>query len=268
VAISNVFEKLGRAIFESPFGANALVKDAPELAEIRLAVLDAVKAKGHRAGGRNVFPYNLVRIKVMGIPEEQARVLQHQFLTNYFAEELKDGLLRQNYRFPDDLRVEVHTTPDFPVGKEGWLSVETDIDRPQVGAGLASGTATLVVVHGTANVQELPILKTRINIGRTAEVYGADGPSRRNDLAFDEDSAVNQSVSRQHAHIMYAQNSGEYRLINDRTYKGQGNTCLWIVRDGASQPVHRGNRGTLLEAGDEIHLGDAILRFEVRPKDT
>jgi FHA domain len=265
MAISNVFEKLGRAIFESPFGSNPLVKDAPELAEIRLAVLDAVKAKGHRAGGRNVFPYNLVRIKLLGISDDQARVLQHQFLTNYFADELKAGLLRQNYRFPEDLRVEMLTTPDLPMAKQSWLSVETDVDRSRAGQGLGDATATLVVVHGTANVHDLPISKTRTNIGRTSEVYRADGPSRRNDLAFDEDSPVNQSVSRQHAHIIYR--TGEYRLFNDRIYKGPSNNGLWIVRDGASQPVHRGNRGTLLEPGDEIHLGDAILRFELRPKD-
>ena len=266
MAISNVFEKLGRAIFESPFGSNPLLKDAPELAEIRLAVLDAVKAKGHRAGGRNVFPYNLVRVKLLGISEEQARVLQHQFLTNYFSDELKTGLLRQNYRFPDDLRVEVHTTPDLPLANQAWLSVETDVDRARVGSSSGAMTAALVVVHGTANVFDLSIEKTRTNIGRTAEVYRADGPSRRNDLAFDEDSAVNQSVSRQHAHVIYTQKSGEYRLFNDRTYKGPSANGLWIVRDGSSQPVHRGNRGTLLEAGDEIHLGDAIVRFEMRAK--
>ncbi|HEX4228933.1 MAG TPA: FHA domain-containing protein [Bryobacteraceae bacterium] len=266
MAISNVFEKLGRAIFESPFGSNPVVKDAPELAEIRLAVLDAVKAKGHRAGGRNVFPYNLVRIKLLGVSEEQARILQHQFLTNYFADELRSGLLRQNYRFPDDLRVELHTTPEFPTSKQNWLSVETDVDRSKASPGLGDATATLVVMHGTANVQDFPILKTRTNIGRTSEVYRADGPSRRNDLAFDEDSAVNQSVSRQHAHVIFTQKAGEYRLFNDRNYKGPSNNGLWIVRDGASQPVHRGNRGTLLEPGDEIHLGDAILRFELRPK--
>jgi hypothetical protein len=56
VAISNVIEKLGRAIFEAPFGTGRLSKDAPELAEIRLAVLDAAKAKSHRASGKNVFP--------------------------------------------------------------------------------------------------------------------------------------------------------------------------------------------------------------------
>ena len=61
--ISNVIEKLGRAIFEAPFGGGRISKDAPELAEIRLAVLDAVKSKSHRAGGKSVFPFNLIRIQ-------------------------------------------------------------------------------------------------------------------------------------------------------------------------------------------------------------
>ena len=43
--ISDWFEKLGRTIFESPFGAMDSAKDAPEIAEIRLALLDEVKAK-------------------------------------------------------------------------------------------------------------------------------------------------------------------------------------------------------------------------------
>ena len=73
--IPNVIERLGRAIFESPFGANRIAKDAPELAEIRLAVLDAVKAKSHRVGGRNVFPFDLIRLRLLGIPQEQAAVL-------------------------------------------------------------------------------------------------------------------------------------------------------------------------------------------------
>ena len=59
--VSNIIEKLGRAIFEAPFGTQKIAQDAPELAEIRIAVLDAVKAKSHRASGRNVFPYQVPR---------------------------------------------------------------------------------------------------------------------------------------------------------------------------------------------------------------
>ena len=112
--ISNVIEKLGRAIFEAPFGGGRISKDAPELAEIRLAVLDAVKAKSHRAGGRSVFAYDLVRINLRGVPEEQAVVFRGEFLAKYFTDELKSGLARAGFRFPDDLTVEIRTTPKLP----------------------------------------------------------------------------------------------------------------------------------------------------------
>ena len=80
--VSNIIEKLGRAIFEAPFGTHKIAQDAPELAEIRIAVLDAVKAKSHRASGRNVFPYNLVRIHLLGVPDEQAASFAVTFWPN------------------------------------------------------------------------------------------------------------------------------------------------------------------------------------------
>lgn len=265
MAISNVIEKLGKAIFETPFGANRLAKDAPELAEIRLAVLDTIKAKSHRASGKDVFPYNLVRIQLLGVPEEQSSVFQSEFLTNYFAEEIKSGLARSSYRFPADLRVEMLTTPKLPGPGEGWLSVATGMeqakpDEPSRGR----RPAKLVVVHGKANQPQIALEKARTNIGRSSEVYRGAGPSRRNDLAFTEDSETNRTVSREHAHILYSQKTGEYRLFNDRLYKGEANCGLWIVRDGLSQAVHRGARGTVLKSGDEIHLGTAVLRFQTR----
>src|SRR5438067_6189111 len=127
MAISNVFEKLGKAIFETPFGANRISKEAPEFAEIRLAMLDAIKAKSHRASGKNVFPYNVVRLQLRGIPDEQADVFRGEFLSNYFAQELKTGLKRSSYRFPDDLRVEVETTAMLPAQGEHCLSVATEL---------------------------------------------------------------------------------------------------------------------------------------------
>jgi hypothetical protein len=269
MAITTVFEKLGRAIFETPFGANRVSKDAPELAEIRLAMLDAVKARSHRASGKNVFPYNVVRIRLRGIPPaQQASVLQGDFLASYFAQELKRWLSRSTYRFPEDLRVEIRTTPVLPGEGEDWISVETESHKSNGGdgAGRARRPARLVVVQGTANQDELFIDKVRTNIGRTAEVYGSAGPSRHNDLAFTEDSETNRSVSREHAHILFSPKTGEYRLFNDRSYKGETSCGLWIVRDGLSQPVHRGTRGTLLKPGDEIHLGTAVVRFQVGQK--
>ena len=263
MALSTVIEKLGKAIFEAPFGANRISKDAPELAEIRLAVLDAVKAKSHRASGKSVFPYNLVRIHLRGIPEEQAAVFTSEFLSDYFARELKTSLRRSSCRFPEDLHVELRTTPGLPAQGEQWLAVETELQPPKAApvATRARRPAKLVVLQGSAKPAEILLEKIRTNIGRTAEVYRAAGLSRRNDLAFEENE-IGRSVSREHAHISYSSKTGEYRLFNDRTYKGEPNCALWIVRDGLSQPVHRGTRGTLLKHGDEIHLGSAVLRFQ------
>ena len=268
MALSNVFEKLGRAVFESPFGANRLAKDAPELAEIRLAALDAVKAKSHRVSGKHVFPYDLIRIELLGIPEEQAQVFENKFLSGYFAEELKAGLTRSSYRFPAELSVEFGTSPLLPEKGGSWLSVETSM-RQSTAVPTSNHNASigwLTVTHGTANQMKLMLKKARTNIGRTAEVFRTAGPSRRNDLVFVGDDEIDKTVSREHAHVLRSSTTGEYRLFNDRVYKGDDQCGLWIVRDGLSLPVHKSPRGTLLQSGDEIYIGTAMLRFSVEKR--
>lgn len=108
----------------------------------------------------------------------------------------------------------------------------------------------------------------RTNIGRTTDVFKVDGSSRRNDLAFTEDTEINRTVSREHAHILFSKKTGEYRLFNDRWRKAGNKSdtgCgVWIIRDGISQSVHHNTRGTVLKSGDEIHLGRAIIRFQLR----
>ncbi len=266
MAIPNMIEKLGRAIFESPFGANRLAKDAPELAEIRLAVLDAIKAKSHRVGGRNVFPFDLIQVRLLGVPEEQAAVFASDFLTGYLSGEIKNALTRSSFRYADSLKVEIHTSPKLPARGEAWLSVETRLEHSAAAPAGSEGPGRLRVLQGAANQADLAISKARTNIGRTAEVFRGAGPSRKNDLAFTEDNDVNRTVSREHAHIQYSQKTGTYRLFNDRYYQGDGNCGLWIVRDGLSQPVHRTPRGTILKSGDEIHLGTAVLQFTTEPQ--
>ena len=118
-----------------------------------------------------------------------------------------------------------------------------------------SREGALEVLKGTANQPRIALDKARINIGRTAEVYRTDGPSRKNDLAFEEAGDINTTVSREHAHIRFDAKSGQYRLFNDR------GSNLWVIRDGLSQSIHRDARGFLLHDGDEIHLGRAVLRF-------
>jgi hypothetical protein len=238
---------------------------APELAEMRLAVLDEVKAKSHRVAGREVFPYNVVRIRLRGVAADQASIFGGPFFAQFCEQEIRTGLSRSNYRYPDDLRVEVETTPELPGPREQWLSVAAESEIRKEAAPQTRRAARLVVLRGAANHTDLTLNKARTNIGRPVEVYRADGPSRRNDLAFNEPGEINGTVSREHAHILYSKKTGEYRLFNDRYYKGAAKmdeACgLWILREGLSRAVHRDARGVRLHAGDEIHLGRAVVKF-------
>lgn len=268
--ISEMIERLGRTVFEAPFGANAqMIGESPEVAEIRIAVLDEVKKKIQRAGGHALFPYNVVRIQIRAGGNEGA-VFEREFFRAFFNEELRKGLAREACRFPQDLRVEIRASEQMPADDDRWLWVEMlaeDVAPISEPAPSDHPAAKLVVSAGTANKSEIPLEKARTNIGRLTDVYKAEGLSRRNDLSFAEDNPINRTVSREHAHIIHDRQSGEYRLFNDRWYKrgnkAESNCGLWIVRNGMGQEVHRDARGTRLLPGDEIHLGKAIVKFQV-----
>ncbi len=269
--ISELIERLGRTVFEAPFGAmSQAIGDSPEVAEIRIAVLDEVKKKIQRAGGKALFPYNIVRI-VICTSAPDAGVFERDFFRRFFEEEVRKSLARDSCRFPDDLRVEVRVAGDESGDDDNWLRIETlaeEIQPEPSEPAHARRTARLVVIAGVPNKTEIALQKTRTNIGRLVDVYKSEGMSRRNDLAFAEEHPINRTVSREHAHILHDKQTGEYRLFNDRWYtrgnKGENNCGLWIVRDGMGQEVHRDTRGTRLLPGDEIHLGKAVIKFQIK----
>jgi hypothetical protein len=261
--LGEFLEKFGRTVFESPL-AGAPHVDAPaELAEIRLAILDRVREKSYRSGGKKVFPYDLIRVQLRGVEEGRRDLFAGKFFRRYLEQEVHGALRAAGCRFPESLRVDVDPLVGLPQRGEEWLLVEV-LSQESAAAGR---TARLVIREGTANCSEVRLEKSRTNIGRTRDVYRNEGLFRRNDLVFEEDNEINRSVSREHAHIQFDKVSGEYRLFNDRWQargQRQPQECgTWIVRDGMSQEVHRTARGTRLEAGDEIHFGQAVVIFEL-----
>jgi hypothetical protein len=262
--LTEFLEKWGRTLFEAP-PPGAHGGEPPELAEIRFALLEQVRVKSYRAGGRRVFPYDLVRLFVLGIETSRAAAFQGRFFRRYLEDELKNALHKADCRYPETLRVEVETTPALPGPGEQWMRVETLASAPE-GRGPAPA-ARLVVLGGEANVGSLPVDRENVYIGRDPDVYSAEGIRRRNDLVFAADTEINRTVSREHAHIAWDRAAGEYRLHNDRWRPlggpGPGNPGTWIVRKGVSQPVHRDARGTRIENGDEILFGRAAVRFEI-----
>jgi hypothetical protein len=265
MTLSDFLEKFGRTVFEAPF-AHGQANEPPEVAEIRLAILDQVRAKSYRSGGRKIFPSNVVHIHVRGIEDSRAPLFTGKFFRKYFEQELRHHLDKDECRYPDDLRVDVHVMRDLPAPGQQWVWVE--VESQDRGPAPARRAARLIVIEGKANEAEITLSKARTNIGRAVDVYRAEGLLRRNDLAFTEDTEINRTVSREHAHIINDKATGEYRLFNDRWYQrdeaGTPDTSTWIVRDGLSQAVHRTARGTKLENGDEIHFGKAVVRFQTK----
>jgi hypothetical protein len=256
--LTEYLEKFGRTLFESPLARTVPLDSPPELAEIRFAVLDQVKRNSYRAGARQVFPYDLVRVNMRGVEESRAPAFRSVFFRQYLEQEIQASLRADHVRFPEQLRVDVDISTGLPMPNEPWLTVAVG-SREQAGASKKS--ARLVVSQGSSNTPELPLDKPRVHIGREVDVYRNGGMHRRNDLAFVEDSEENRSVSREHAHIDRDSTTGEYRLFNDRWYERGADCGTRIVRDGVSIEVHRDTRGRRLERGDEIHLGRAVLIF-------
>jgi hypothetical protein len=259
--LTEFLEKWGRTLFEAPLAGTPNPEEPPELAEIRLAVLDQIREKSYRSGGMKVFPYDLLRVRLRGVEEGRGVVYGGRFFRKYLEQEVRSALLHSACRYPDSLRVEVQVAHGLPQRGEDWLQVETGLQEQLVG-GVAA--AKLVVRLGEANAAEIPLNKARTNIGRATDVMRSEGLHRRNDLVFAAETEVNRSVSREHAHIGYDKATREYRLFNDRWYQLGGHDCgTWIVRDGMSLEVHRNTRGTKLEPGDEIHFGLAVVVFQL-----
>ena len=263
--LADFIEKFGRTVFEGPF-TQGQGDEPPEVAEIRLAILDQVREKSYRLGGKKVFPFNVVHIHLRGIEDSRAATFTGKFFRTYFEQELRGSLDRNECRYPEDLQVTVHVTRELPAPGERWVRVEAESQERTAAA--PRRPARLVIVECRANAAEITLSKSRTNIGRTVDVYRSEGMIRRNDLAFTEDTEINRTVSREHAHIMHDKAAGEYRLFNDRWYKrdpgGTADCGIRIVRDGLSQEVHRTARGTKLEPGDEIHFGKAVARFQLK----
>src|SRR5215469_6313776 len=142
-------EKWGRTMFESPLGGNAKTDEPPELAEIRLAVLDCAREKSYRAGGKKVFPFDLLRVQLNGVEAARREVFAGRFFRQYLEQEVRTALRDSGCRFPDNLRVDVDAHAGLPKPNEPWLVIDA---ASQETADPATRVAQLVVREGDANV--------------------------------------------------------------------------------------------------------------------
>jgi hypothetical protein len=236
---------------------------AREPLEIVHAILDIVEREiqpGSR--GTRVFPFNRIAIAVLAPSREARGRLEAVFagdppLPARIVERLQSGGCPT---------ADIVVSIDYVArGQKHWRAREFDVAfgrvaEPVVGQPAVEATPArieLSVARGVAERRSYSFLAHRIDLGRCAEVRDSRNRLvRTNHVAFTEGSGeINQSVSRQHAHIAYEPRTGDFRLRDDGSGHGTG-----IVRDGRTVDVPRGSRGVRLQSGDEIVLGEARLR--------
>src|SRR6266436_8930136 len=98
-----------------------MIGDSPEVAEIRIALLDEIHKKIQRVGGKALFPYNVVRV-IVRADGSDAAIFERAFFRRFFEEEVRKGLTKEACRYPEELRVEVRVS-ETGTGKK-WLLVE------------------------------------------------------------------------------------------------------------------------------------------------
>jgi hypothetical protein len=238
--------------------------------EVTLAMVDAVDRHIQPGGrGSRVFPFNRIVASVLaGSHDDRARL--EAILSG--PPSLKDRIVERlrSARCADAaISVEISYVAR---AQKNWRDPQFDLAFSRVAATSRDVVALVVdptridiaLLKGVGERRTYSFTADRIDLGRGAEVRDRRNRIlRTNQVALVErsDEVVNQSVSRQHAHISHDAGSGGFRLHDDGSEHGTG-----IVRGGRTVPVPRGSRGVRLQSGDEIVLGEARLRvkFESR----
>ena len=246
-------------------------RDEPAPLEMVHAVLDRAEREIQEIGrGRRVFPFNTVRVLVVaGARDREARARIDAVIAGppSLADRLAERLAAAGCtRTPTATEV-VYVKQRGDDWQDARFHVLFDrVERgasPPASASASAATAAvprikLTVVKGSAAQRVSVFTGGRVDIGRRAEVLDQrQRLIRTNQIAFMEDGgAENQSVSRRHAHIEFA--DGCYRIRDDGSAHGTS-----LVRAGRTIKVAAGTRGTKLSSGDEIILGHARLKVAI-----
>ena len=232
--------------------------------EIAHAIVDAA-AREVLPSGRDqcLFPFNDVRVLVVAADRE-ARARYEAVFDGDFP--LRARILERLQSVGCAVNELGVTVVYAPRVKPGWIAPDFHLAFDRVEANVApvpparaGHVVDLTVVRGDAEYPAYSLSDARIDLGRCAEIRDSrQRLIRTNHVAFaDTTDAVNQSVSRRHAHI--ERGGDALRLYDDGSAQGTS-----VMRLGRTIPVPPGKRGIKLLSGDEILLGDARLEVRIR----
>lgn len=218
-------------------------------------LLEAIVEKTEPVSGRRrIFPFNQLRIELLAETSERKALLEEAFGDQReFRKDIVHRLSESGCEPPEVLEIEIRFTQSNPENSPFAVEfLKKERNLPQV---------QIAILRGTTKQPTALFRQADIRLGRCAEVVDAEGRLvQRNDVAFlDNGDPINSTVSRRHAHILFESGAARFVLVDDRSDRG-----TFIFRGNRPIKVPKGDlRGACLQAGDEIHLGRAALRFEI-----
>ena len=255
--ISGTVERTSRRVTQS--GARTPL-------EVAHAIVDAVDTHAHVAGrGHRTFAAKEIRVTVLAA----TRNVRDQYEAVFEgAMPLRERILERLESLGcgrDDLSVAVSYAAQ---ARPGWVGPDFHVVFPRAEPSHArtavdegpDAIIELRVIHGAAEQPAYFCSQSRVDIGRCRDVRDlGQRLVRTNHVVFvDSADPVNQSVSRQHAHIA-SEGGGDVRVYDDGSAHGTA-----VLRSGQTIPVPPGSRGVRLRSGDEILLGEARLGVRLR----
>jgi len=124
-------------------------------------------------------------------------------------------------------------------------------------------TAFIKILNGEAEEQVYTLHSSnkKINIGREKKVQVSDGYMRQNQIAFPDSSnnKSNKSISRQHAHIEWNDESAAFFLFADEGGIPPSNKIKVKPEQGNEIRLITTEIGHQLKEGDQIILGESAL---------
>ena len=223
------------------------------------AIVDALEREVQPAGrGGRAFPFNQIHVQLAAASaHDQARLE----VAVEGPPSLHDRIVQRLEAAGCDVRPMEVNVSFVPAADPGWSRPDFHVTFARV-PGLATPASRtprleVSVTIGEASRSTYVFETLPITIGRGDEVRDQHRRLiRTNHVVFAEGAGgINESVSRQHAHIEPDPVSGGCRLFDDGSAQGTS-----VIRQGRGIPILRGTRGLRLQTGDEIVLGQAKIK--------
>jgi FHA domain len=241
-------------------------RNAPAPLEIVHAVVERAEQQIQESGrGRRVFPFNHVIVHLVAAARDKEVRARYAIVAEgppTLAERLTSRLRSAGCRI-DALTAELaFSTKAGADWQDPSFHVEFDrieaAPPPSVPATIPS--ISLVAAPKAARQRVYAFTGGRIDIGRGAEVLDQRHRLiRTNHIAFSDDGPdANTTISRRHAHVAYDAAAAVYRVFDDHSLHGTS-----IIRNGRTIRVPPSARGTRLQTGDELAIGQARLRVTI-----